>query len=185
MKRGVQEKGGQDPLPPPLDTPMDYYMVGTKIVCACALENQLGPAVAVQRGTRQGGLTSPLLFNVFYQELVDKLSKVKSGIMIGARTYNVFAYADDLLLASTTVSGLQELINISVSHISERGLKFNPQETVCVRYTKKPFVTSPSWNMEGIPLEIMEEVKYLGTILGQSGGKAHVESRVSAANKAY
>ena len=148
-------------------------------------KNQLGPAIAVQRGTRQGGLSSPLLFNVFYQELVDKLSKVKSGITIGARTYNVFAYADDLLLASTTVSGLQELINISVSHISERGLRFNPQKTVCVRYGKNTFVTSPSRNMEGVPLEIKEEVKYLGTILGQPGGKAHVESRVSAANKAY
>ena len=67
-----------------------------------------------------------------------------------------------------------------MSHLSERGLRFNPKKTVCVRY-----VISPSWNMEGVPLEIKEEVKYLGTILGQYGYKAHVESRVSAANKAY
>ena len=81
--------------------------------------NHLGPSIKVQRGTRQGGLTSPLLFNAFYQELVDKLSECKTGININGRTYNVFVYADDLLLASLTTTGLQNLIDIAVSHITD------------------------------------------------------------------
>ena len=40
------------------------------------------------------------------------------------------AYADDLLLASTTVTGLQSLIDLSVSQIEKCGLRF------CMCYLK-------------------------------------------------
>ena len=56
----------------------------------------------------------PPLFNAFYQEPVDKFSECKTGININGRTYNVFVYADDLLLASLTTTGLQDLIDIAV-----------------------------------------------------------------------
>ena len=72
--------------------------------------NKLSSEISVERGTRQGGLTSPLIFNAFYQDLVQKLqNNSQHGIVINGITYNVFAYADDLLLASTTVTGLQHL----------------------------------------------------------------------------
>ena len=62
--------------------------------------NRLGVPLPVEKGTRQGGLTSPLLFNIYYQRLVERLSTVKCGINIDNKMYNVFAYADDLLLAT-------------------------------------------------------------------------------------
>ena len=101
--------------------------------CMCMCVGKTSSVLQLPFKEEPGKATSPLLFNVFYQELIDKLSKVKSVIMIGARTYNVFAYADDLLLLP-----LFQACNISVSHISERGLRFNPQKTVCVRYGKTP-----------------------------------------------
>ena len=61
----------------------------------------------VLKGTRQGGLTSPLLFNLVYKDLIDELGSCSGGISIDNDKYNVFCYADDILLASTTVSGLQ------------------------------------------------------------------------------
>ena len=148
-------------------------------------QNQLSPPITVNRGTRQGGLTSPLLFNIFYQELIDKLQSLKSGIIINGRTHNVFAYADDILLASMTVSGLKDLIDVAVSHISERGLKFNPHKTICMNYGNNPFLLSPQWFIDGVSLDVRHELKYLGTVLSKSNGKHHVESRISAANKSY
>ena len=148
-------------------------------------QNQLSPPITVNRGTRQGGLTSPLLFNIFYQELIDKLQSLKSGIIINGRTHNVFAYADDILLASMTVSGLKDLIDVAVSHISERGLKFNPHKTICMNYGNNPFLLSPQWFIDGVSLDVRHELKYLGTVLSKSNGKHHMESRISAANKSY
>ena len=70
----------------------------------------MGKQIKVVKGLRQGGLTSPLLYNVFYQPLVDSLSSCDAGIRINNVKYNVFCYADDLLLTSTTITGLQTLI---------------------------------------------------------------------------
>ena len=115
--------------------------------CLCVSikwNNMLGQRIDVSKGLRQGGLTSTMLFNAFYQQLVDKLSVCNSGIIINNHKYNVFCYADDLLLASTTVTGLQSMIDMAVAHLAERGLKFNPSKTTCMTYGGNPFRTDPS-----------------------------------------
>ena len=104
---------------------------------------QLGSPISVQRGTRQGGITSPALFNIFYKDLIDKLSQEKCGVQIGDRQYNVMNYADDVLLLSTSVSGLQTLINTATQTIGEQGLHFNPAKTV-LHWWKMPIPNAPN-----------------------------------------
>ena len=60
--------------------------------------DKLGKSINIQKGTRQGGLTSPFLFNVFYKELVDILFAHSGGISIYNKQFNLFCYADDLLI---------------------------------------------------------------------------------------
>ena len=79
--------------------------------------------VYILRGIRQGGLTSPALFNMFYQTLINKLCESNLGVIINNRKYNTLCYADDVILMSTTVTGLQSLINTAVEHITDRGLR--------------------------------------------------------------
>ena len=43
--------------------------------------------VDVNIGTRQGGLSSPLLFNIFYQDLIDRLSTKHCGISINKESF--------------------------------------------------------------------------------------------------
>ena len=87
--------------------------------------------INIHVGTQQSGLSSPYLFNLFYQKLIDLLSKCTGGIQIGEHSYNVFCYADDLVLTSLSVTGLQDLINSAKSFIVSHGLNFNPSKTVC------------------------------------------------------
>ena len=56
----------------------------------------LSKPINVRRGTRQGGLTSPFIFNLCYQDMIDNISNLKKGIKIGDSSFNVFAYADDV-----------------------------------------------------------------------------------------
>lgn len=44
--------------------------------------NQLSDHIKVGKGTRQGGLSSPFLFNLFYQDLIEELSKCIGGIKV-------------------------------------------------------------------------------------------------------
>ena len=145
----------------------------------------MGSVIKVTKGLRQGGLTSPMLYNVFYQPLVDKLSSCNVGIVIHNQKCNVYCYADDLLLASSTATGLQTLINIAVNHVSERGLSFNPTNTVCMSYGKHTFVKEPIWKINDNVLENNNNLKYLGTELGRTGGNVHALNRIKCANRAF
>ena len=118
----------------------------------------LSPCIKVSKGLKQGGLTSPMMFNLFYQPLIDSLASSESGIIINNRKYNVFCYPDDLLLTSTTVTGLQSLIHQAVSYVSDRGLNFKPAKTVCMTYGKNPFRCEPEWNMSGIRLAVQDHI---------------------------
>ena len=83
--------------------------------------------VDVNIGTRQGGLSSLLLFNIFYQDLLDRLSFQHCGISISNKSYNVFCHADDLILTSLTVTGLQSLIDVSRDYIIQLGPRYEGQ----------------------------------------------------------
>ena len=104
---------------------------------------QLSVKISVYIGTRQGGISPLLLFNIFYQELVDALSKCPGGISINNDSFNVFCYADDLILASLSVTGLQELIDTASSYIIAHGLKFNASKIICTSLGAKHFETTP------------------------------------------
>ena len=144
----------------------------------------LSRSIKVSIGTRQGGLTSPMLFNVFYQELVHLLSTCYSGITINNETYNVFCYADDIILASLSTAGLQQLIDTASSFIKAGGLNFNPSKTVCTIFGKHHLTTAPKWILNDTIFTEEKQVKYLGSILSNNHTD-HVESRCKSARKAF
>ena len=76
----------------------------------------LSDKICVKRGTRQGGLTSPFIFNLFYKDLIEDLNKCNYGITINGFNFNVMCYADDILLCSVTNYGLQCLIDRAVQY---------------------------------------------------------------------
>ena len=143
---------------------------------------KISAPIAIQKGTRQGGLSSPFLFNVLYQELVGKLSNMPCGVAINNVKYNVCCYADDLLLCSLTITGLQQLINEANNYISDHGLKSNSFKTSCVTFGKCSFARK--WTLDGTLLQEVNEVKHLGVIL-TNNSRSHGESRIKAARRAF
>ena len=110
--------------------------------------------VDVNIGTRQGELSLPLLFNIFCQDLIDKLSSQHCGILsISMESYNVFCYADDLILTSLTVTGLQSLIDVSRDYITSHGLNFNSSKTTCSTFGTTYQVVKPTRILNGMKLK--------------------------------
>ena len=52
--------------------------------------SEMSELIQVCKGTRQGGLSSPFLFNLFYQDLINELSDCVGGIVINNMSFNVF-----------------------------------------------------------------------------------------------
>ena len=101
------------------------------------------------------------------------------------QSFFVYCYADDILIRSTSVTGLQELLNIATSYIVSHGLKFNPKKTSCYIMGRNPFTTDPQWFIDSELLKIEDSIPYLGSVLGDPKGKAHCESRIRATTRSY
>ena len=82
-------------------------------------------------GVRQGGILSPLLFNVYVDELIDSLEASGCGCHIGKEFFGCIMYADDLILLSPSVNGLQHMLNICDLFASNNSLVFNIKKTCC------------------------------------------------------
>ena len=145
--------------------------------------NKISQPINIKKGTRQGGLSSPFIFNLLYQDLVHELSAMPCGILLGETSYNLCCYADDLLLCSLTIKGLQELINAADRYITQHGLRFNPVKTSCVTFGKSKF-PNRKWHLQGTQLTETSEIKHLGVILANDN-RRHCESRIQSARRAF
>ena len=97
---------------------------------------------------------------MFYQDILNKLSSYAGGIQINNKSYNVFCYADDLILTSLSVTGLQTVINTASRYIVSHGLNFNPTKTICTTFGRCTFANSPHWQLNGPILRDEPNVNY-------------------------
>ena len=82
----------------------------------------------------QGGITSAFLFNIYIDEMLRKISHDKPGCFLGINKINVQAYADDIVLISSSVSSLQKLMH---SLMNEHELFINVNKTVVMIFNNK------------------------------------------------
>ena len=149
------------------------------------LNASLGRRLRVERGVRQGSITSPWMFNLVYQELVQRVNELNCGISIGDKRFNIFCYADDLLLASTTITGLQCMIDACTDYVQAHGLNINASKTSWSINRKPPFTTEPTLVLNGTVLTKENTIKYLGVILGNNGSATHVPQRIKASSGSF
>ena len=91
----------------------------------------------MSNGVRQGGILSPLFFNLYMDKLSVTLSKTKVGCALGKTMVNHLAYADDLVILSPSAKGLQKLLNICSEYGEEHDIMFNHKKrNVCIFQSK-------------------------------------------------
>ena len=138
----------------------------------------------IEKGTRQGGLTSPFLFNLIYQDMIDELSECANGICVGRNSYNVFCYADDVLLMSLTVTGLQKLMDCANEYVTTHGLSCNARKSSCITFGRDHLTSEPQWTLNGVKVENADEINYLGAILSNSSSN-HCDNPIACCRRAF
>ena len=87
------------------------------MVWYCTLEfvvrwgNHLSTAFTTSNGVCQGGILSPVLFNVYMDDPSSILNTAKVGCTTNEVIINHLTYADDLVLIAPSILAMQTLLN--------------------------------------------------------------------------
>ncbi|KAJ0179383.1 hypothetical protein K1T71_005095 [Dendrolimus kikuchii] len=74
-------------------------------------------------GVRQGGISSPLLFNLYINQLIERLSSTHVGCYIDGICFNNISYADDMVLLGPSISAVRTLMLLGLPrHCSASGM---------------------------------------------------------------
>ena len=146
-----------------------------------------GEEFCVTRGTRQGSGLSPILFNIFINDLLLNIEKSgKGGIQIDRYFFNIFAYADDVTVFSTSVTGLQELIDMCDNYAKTWRFNFGIKKTKCLSIGANPFKVEPKWSLSGEEISNVDSIDILGVVFDKyCNGGAHANQRARVCSNTF
>ena len=114
-------------------------------------------------GVAQGSTISPALFNIYCDDLYQKLILVSNGVDIE----DLLSYADDLCVLCASPSELRRVIKLIKSWSKENNLELNAKKSGIVEFTPRrgnqTKYLKVNSEFEGIP--VLNEYRYLGLIL--------------------
>ena len=100
-------------------------------MCAVKSGNSITDFFKFTKGVRQGCPLSPILFNLYVNDIFDRRNKsTHTDVVIYENTItNALMYADDLILISHSQEGLQNLIDILNDYCLNWNLTINTKKS--------------------------------------------------------
>ena len=125
-------------------------------------------------GVRQGGVLSPLLFNLYVNDLTLCLELNNLGCAVNGVYLGCIMYADDILLLSTSVLTLQSMLNVCYEYGLKHNILFNSKKSCCVNIgTRRPLHIA-SMCLGDMSIEWVDTFKYLGVVF-VNGSSLHLD----------
>ena len=135
----------------------------------------------VTKGLKQGCLLSPILFNLYLNDLVTELKNLKRGIYINGQYIPVLLYADDLVLIGKTSEDIQEMLKTLDSWCKRWGLFVNENKTKVIHFRKKnKRQTKFNFKCGEKSISICDKYKYLGLWFNEHLELQYTASQVAA-----
>ena len=131
--------------------------------------NLISETFPISNGIKQGGISClrDCLIYIYVDILSRKLNTHKIGCCINNVIINHLHYADDLVLISPSVMGLQSLLTECELFSEEYDLKFNEKKSYFLYFKPNKFKLNPNLSvyMNGVKIIPQQKCKYLGHII--------------------
>ena len=139
--------------------------------CAVKINNKITQFFKCERGLRQGDPLSPLLFNIFFNDIINKINEANTHPvnLDNINNFSTLAYADDIVITSTTKDGLQKCMDAAAKYCSDWGLEINYKKTKCMTLTKGNQKEKSVFTLNNNAIENVSQIKYLGVIITKKG----------------
>ena len=145
--------------------------------CYVNWNNHKSETFAVKNGVRQGAVASPVLFNIYLDELFHILKKSNLGCKIDSFYYGVLGYADDLALLCPSREGLQMMVNIVREYCDQHGIKISVNIQESKSKTKVLLFNSKlkpaKIRLYGLSLPYVDQWNHLGTIINRDESSSY------------
>ena len=116
----------------------------------------------VGSGVRQGGVLSPSLFNIFINSMIVNLRKLNQGCHINNTFLGCCMYADDLIVLSASLGGLQKMLDQCVETCNMLSLQFNAKKSNCIYLGPKINLKLDNLRLGFEQISWSDSMKYLG-----------------------
>ena len=134
--------------------------------CSIKFGNKRTDYFTYGRGARQGCVLSPLLFNLYLNEIPNLLKECNSAndpiILPNGSPLSCLFYADDVVLFSSSATGLQTSLNIFQQYRKNWKLSINLKKTKIMIFEKRCRKSNIPFFIDNDPIQISQDYSYLG-----------------------
>ena len=92
----------------------------------------------VKKGVRQGCILSPVLFNIYSEELINEALSQFKGATFNGVSYTNIRFADDTMVVAESEEELQKMIDSINTACEEYGMALNAKKTKTMLISKFP-----------------------------------------------
>ena len=153
-----------------------YQNSSSRVKC----KNTLTDDIDIKQGVHQGSVLSPLLFNIFINDIGKTLLADDAPILYHSKV-NHLLYADDLVLMSTTEEGLQRNIDKLQDFCTKWGLTINTNKSKVMTFSKTGRMVKDKFRfvIGKDDIEYVNQYKYLGVIFTSNAKFSVAEKNLS------
>ena len=127
----------------------------------------------ISQGVRQGSVLSPHLYNIYTENLLKEIHQnCNIGTSIHGQYTGITMYADDIILMSTTISGIQHLANKCSDYNLANAICFNSDKTELLISGQKN--NNAYLKMDGYRITPNDRLKHLGFIWNNRNNKKNI-----------